>query len=439
MTAGSFRFTFARRHAGPSSPGWVSLSESDFLSRQTRLRSAVELASELTPDWAEDLLTLARAVYLVDKRAPRQHATDNWTRDITLAVRLIEPERWVGEPLTLLARVLRVMSGDSWRLNVNGAATRLDAQERLDWGGWQAGEVALFSGGLDSGAYAADRVHAGVDRLLLIGHDHGGAARVQEGLFSAIDPGDGRVRLERVRDEPRRLGKLEQSTRTRGFLFAVTAVYAASAHGLREVAMPENGLVAVNPPLSPDRLGASSTRSTHPWVVYQLNRLIAMVGGAVTIRNPYLHHTKGEVCLRASEAGLSPRSLAGTVSCGSPSVVAAPFGNCGHCYPCLVRRAGLLAALGSDPTRYPHRLDELTSPSRRQHLDDLSRWLRRDFTVRDLIGDMPLPEKVRARALLPVIQRSRDELHRLLLHHAQRAVPAQDRRTISRRPSPRGP
>lgn len=334
MSGAVFRFDFAAHAPQSGRSGWISLSDGDFRSTLARVRSAVQLASDSTPIWAEDLLTLARAVFLADKRARRAHATDRWTRDIEMVVEIIEPASWGGEPLSLLNRVLQVMTGDRWLVSVRGGARPIDAQQRA-FAGWRAEEVALFSGGLDSGAYAARRVRDGTRRLLLIGHDHARGAVPQTELYHHIDTiASGVVRLARVRDEPKKIdGELEPSTRSRGFLFAATAVYAASAHRLQAVAMPENGQIALNPPLTSGRIGANSTRSVHPWVLEEINRLITLVGGKVRVGNPYLGLTKGEVCEQARAAGLSPEVLARTVSCGHPPAVRGRYGNCGYCFP----------------------------------------------------------------------------------------------------------
>ena len=73
------------------------------------------------------------------------------------------------------------------------------------------------------------------------------------------------------------LGVHESTSRSRGLLFAAFGVYAAAAHRCRTLAVPENGLLAVNPPLSPGRVAAASTRSVHPRTLDLLNA--AVVGG----------------------------------------------------------------------------------------------------------------------------------------------------------------
>lgn len=68
------------------------------------------------------------------------------------------------------------------------------------------------------------------------------------------------------------------------------------AIGLERVSLPENGQLAINPPLTPGRLGALSTRSARPNTITLLNRAISGVGGTVKVTNPLLDRTKGEVC-----------------------------------------------------------------------------------------------------------------------------------------------
>ncbi|GAA2216839.1 7-cyano-7-deazaguanine synthase [Micromonospora olivasterospora] len=186
------------------------------------------------------------------------------------------------------------------------------------------------------------------------------------------------------------------------------------------MAVPENGQLALNPALTPARVAACSTRSVHPHTLSLLNELIRSVGGEVSLVNPYLHLTKGEVCQHALTAGLPPAVLTGaTVSCGHPPRDRSEF-HCGHCYPCLVRRSGLLAAIGADDTPYAKDVwslpDDLDAAADRRALH---RWLSRRFGVRDLFTDMPLPDGLDLCPLLQVVERGRAELATLFARHGQ--------------------
>lgn len=407
--ARSFSFTAAPVRRGDSDR--EPLSDADFHDRETRLDQGIAMVgpAEL---WARDLLQVARAVYLVDKRYVRR-TEDGWSRTIDLVVEVAEPERWGAPQLGDLTTLLAALTSDTWQVRVVGGAVY---RQWFDYEG-RASEVTLFSGGLDSSSYAAQaaaKPRAGT--LLLMGYDDNIRVRQQE-VYQAI---------ERIRARPVKLvqigqrvlsgadGKLERSTRTRGLLYMATAIAAASAHHLGQVNAPENGQLAINPPLTPNRLAGLSTRSVHPWTLELTNRLIRGLGGAVEVVNPLLSFTKGEVCDQALQAGLTRDDLARTVSCGDPSSARYDHRgrlNCGHCYPCLVRRSGLLHAAGNDRTDYRCDLTRIDMRAKAaEHLRALARWLASDFGFRDLVADMPFPRSTPIPAVLPMLHRGRREL-----------------------------
>ncbi|MEU9825629.1 7-cyano-7-deazaguanine synthase [Micromonospora chersina] len=363
------------------------------------------------PTWAQDLLQVARAVFLADKLSLRDGSDDGWTRRIDLSVQVVAAERWTDRALMLLSRLLGALTADQWDIRVHPGAAAWPQQMRGHTH-QPVEEVSLFSGGLDSSAYAAERSRASGGDLLLVSYYEPQWATQQEQVLTAIHSLSRRtVRQSRSAQQLRAKKALEPSARSRGLLYVATAVYLAAAHQVSQVAVPENGQLALNPALTPSRVAACSTRSVHPHTLSLLNELISELGGSVTVANPYLHLTKGEVCRRALEAGLSSATLIrATVSCGHPPRDR-PELHCGHCYPCLVRRSGLLAASDSDDTPYAKDVwalpDDLDAAADRRALH---RWLVRPFGVRDLVTDMPLPDGLDPAPLLHVIQRGRTEL-----------------------------
>jgi len=405
------RFEFSADGAHRRGAGWQRLSNDDFRDASDRLDDLLELAGS-APNWAFDLLQVARAVYLVDKRSLRKHAADGWTRTIELAVRLIEPQRWGGAQLTELNALLGMLTGDRWSISVHGGAQQ-NPQSRFDFG--RAGEVALFSGGLDSTAYAAHAARRGGDRLLLLAFDDFLRHR-QHGIAHRIRRLDAReISLRQVGQtvigDP--VGaRLESSSRSRGFLYTTSAVCVAAAHRLSVVSVPENGQLAVNPPLTPSRLSALSTRSVHPWTLALLNRIIGGIGGNLRVVNPLLAYTKGEVCALALDAGLDRRTLELTISCANPRGKRfTGYDNCGFCFPCLVRRAGLLHAIGADSSEYRYNpADLMVGKTRSRDLRAIIHWLSTSFGLRDLIADSPFPAEIPPPAVLPMLRRGRNEL-----------------------------
>jgi hypothetical protein len=396
--------------------GWEILSDDDYRGSLKRIKENAALA-ESTPVWAEDLLRILRAAHLVDRHVSRAEADDGWSRNLELRVQVSDAERWNGV-LPKLETLLTILTGDSWRLSASSGAHPIDAEPRL-FGGWVADAVALFSGGLDSSAYAARHLAQNGGRLLLVSHNQANAHAPQELLLGhlkrlAVNPE--RLLRRPMSSEVRTKGRrLESSTRSRGLSYIGSAVFAAAAHRVSCVIVPENGQLAINPPISAARRGACSTRSVHPMVISLSNEVIRLVGGEVVLLNPFLSYTKGDVCRAAVEAGLGVAALRETVSCGSHTAQRG-FGNCGYCFPCLIRRAGLQSALGHDPTRYAADLHEIAGkrgkPS--QHLQDLRTWVAHEFTTRDLLADMPLPAELPIADALDVISRGRIEVRQML-------------------------
>jgi len=150
----------------------------------------------------------------------------------------------------------------------------------------------------------------------------------------------------------------ENSTRGRSFLFFTLGVFAGTGFGGHFVLrVPENGLIALNVPLDPLRLGSNSTRTTHPYYMARWNDLLAVLGINGEIRNPYWNKTKGEMATNCRNPTLLKNLATDSLSCSSPTKgrwQGRGIEHCGYCLPCLIRRAALMAAwgLGNDPTTY---------------------------------------------------------------------------------------
>lgn len=395
------------------------------------------------PAWAEDLYRVAKAVYVTDKHVFRMSAPDRWTRQLRLSVPVEELDRWRDAPVrSRLLTLLQLLTGDMWEVefrHLHGHAKQppVGVSPRPP-----ASEVALFSGGLDSLSWAATRARvATTDPLLLVIFDENQLGHLQRQALSAVarladtrpvwslpqtqTMGDGVKRRATggpLSSRPRhtRIRHWESSTRTRGLLYAAGALQAAAGHRVSVVHIPENGQVALNPPLSAARSAACSTRSVHPRLLWLLNTLLASLDDApspLRVVNPLGTLTKGEVCQRARGAGLTGKELKNTLSCGRPPVRqrgSSRFANCGVCFPCLVRRSGLRAN-GVDDTPYAYSPWAKDLPNgKAEDWRALQRWLLTPYTLTDLLTDIPLPPDADPRAAFRVISRGRMELAQLL-------------------------
>ncbi len=224
--------------------------------------------------------------------------------------------------------------------------------------------VCLFSGGLDSLTGVVDLLEEDTDRrLCLLSHHEGDqASTAQQALLAELQRHYGATRLVSRRlflrpapanqSQARPLPALrENTTRARSLLFLSMALgMAASVSPTTPVYIPENGFIGINVPLTRARSGSYSTRTTHPHFVALLSEAARTVGVSNPIVNPFRLKTKGEILNETRNAALLQRLAPRSISCSHPEAaryVQRPQGNCGYCFPCLIRRASM-ASVGWD-------------------------------------------------------------------------------------------
>lgn len=370
---------------------------------------------------AAELLRLGLSAWIADRSVERAKTPDRWTRHIEIAFPVEDPETWPAEQAQ---RLLRFLSNDRWTV-IPYEATTPSTLEPLQTPLFpvEADAVDLFSGGLDSYAFAVSNDKE--DRLSVAHWDMETLKGLQDRLHANLGRQPDRLRGFHVSAE----NTVELSSRSRGLLFLTAAIAVASAVGARSVTVPENGFVALNVPLTSARMGALSTRSTHPHTLSLVTDLLDALGVPVGLHNPFLYSTKGDI----TQPTLSNLpGLAMTVSCSHPVGERWQgdnrYGNCGYCYPCLVRRSGIEAANeGTDPTPYRHdpRTEaalSIRSTDRRADLYAVVARLTTPPHPRDLVRTGPLPRDVDADRIHDMRERSHLELQTMLDNGMTREV-----------------
>lgn len=367
------------------------------------LRDLANLNLGLT-ERAVDLMLVAAHVHAADTRIARaSESQDGWSREMRLVVPVDDPEKWTSAA-PILERMLRFLTGDLWRVGFRGRpdgfATIAESRPKplipVDFDG-----VNLFSGGLDSLIGAIDTIKSGRTPLLVSHAGEGAVSKSQENCFSALKEAFPSSKFDRLRIWMAfRKGLVdavesEDTTRGRSFLFFSLGVAAGVGLG-REFTLnvPENGLIALNVPLDPLRLGALSTRTTHPFYMARWNELLRALDISGSLVNPYWDKTKGEMVKACADAAILKGVVDRSLSCSSPTKGrwdGKPQGHCGYCLPCLIRRASLL---GDDPTSYG--------------LDDLR---KRDLDTTHAEGQQVRSFQLAARRVA-----KRPELARFLIH-----------------------
>ena len=377
-----------------------------------------------------DLMLLGASAFCIDKTASRADQPDAWTRALRLHLAVADPTAWAS---SRVRETLAFLTGDRW--DVAPHLARSDPLAEADGaadavGGVAADAVCLFSGGLDSLCGAIDLLERNPDwRVVLLGHYEGGgqAPSAQENLHARLAAAYGaeRVVLRQLflrpapanGDQARPLPNVaEQTTRSRSLLFLSAALAVASGAGHVPVYVPENGFIGVNAPLTRARSGSLSTRTTHPHFMALLDDLKHGLGVRSEIRNPYRLFTKGEMLQQSSNPTLLKDVFADSVSCAHPEAARwqkRPQGNCGYCFPCLIRRSAL-AHVGWDDDPYSWDVlsdDSVLNPRLRRGADlrAILNGVFADRPDRDVLRNGPLPSGDR-QAFLGVWRRGNQEL-----------------------------
>jgi hypothetical protein len=361
---------------------------------------------------AVELFFAATTAWIADRSIKRATQPDRWTRTIDISFPVTDPDAW---PSAELQRLLRFLTNDRWTITPYAADStpHLTPTEPI----WplKADAVDLFSGGLDSYAFAASTP---TSSRVSIGHWD---MEVLKGLQQRLHRDLGRNH-EHLRNFHVSAAKThEDSSRSRGLLFATAAIAVATALDVPRLVIPENGFVALNVPLTPARGGALTTRSTHPHTLQLLGDLTEALGLTIAVDNPWLYDTKGDITRHALNR---PDDIAATVSCSHPTQGRweknGRYGNCGYCYPCLVRRSGIEAANdGVDPTEYRHDPRNESALTGRQSLRraDIYALVARLATPphpRDLHQTGPLPRDLDLDRIQHMRERSHQELSTML-------------------------
>jgi hypothetical protein len=310
---------------------------------------------------ALDLVVTAAHVHAADTRISRaSEGDDGWTREIRVVVPVSDVARW-NAAANVLERMLNFLTGDRWTIQFRprpAKFARLVPQADLVMPPFSS--ISLFSGGLDSLIGAVDQLETGGVPLFVSHAGEPAVSKSQDDCFGLLKKHYAKNAFERLRvwmnfpkDLVRKVAP-EDTTRGRSFLFFALGVFAGS--GLRRgfaLYAPENGLIALNVPLDNLRLGALSTRTTHPFYIARWNDLLGVLGINGRIENPYWNKTKGEMVAACRNGALLETVVPSSLSCASPTKgrwQGHGTQHCGYCLPCLIRRASL-AGIG-DPTKY---------------------------------------------------------------------------------------
>jgi len=298
-------------------------------------------------DEALDLLYVSLMVFCVDRSVSREKQNDSWTRDLELYIPVMAYEKWeCSKPI--LIKALNFLTGDHWMIYFRERIAITDDENKYRKGRW---------------------------------HFRRSVRRIDTDVFCMLSGGKGvKVYQDRVVNslknkyavDPKRFFRfyaaskngVEDSTRSRSLMFFAHAIALASGMGHHvDLYIPENGVISLNIPLTVMRLGSLSTRTTHPYFMGMLQKLLTELGLDISLINPFQMKTKGEMMKECKDPDYLNSHYQYTLSCSHPDQgrwTGEDAGHCGECLPCTIRRAAIKAAGLADSSTYRHNYDTET-------------------------------------------------------------------------------
>lgn len=301
------------------------------------------------PPLAWDLLSIALSVIAADESCLRTDSSDGWTREIELRVAVNDPTFWTDQTQQV-EQMLKFLTGDIWQLAfLPGGILPSTPKKQISR---TEDSVCLLSGGVDSLVGAIDLVSQGLNPLL-VSQVADGNKGTQRDFAEKISNASHHVQVNHNVHPP---GQSERSQRARSIIFLTFGVLGATSlvrYSKGEeinLYVPENGLISLNIPFTPLRLGSLSTRTTHPIFIGYFQSILEAAQLRVRLNNPYQLKTKGQMIAECRNQPLLQQLILESTSCGRFARMG--FIHCGRCIPCLVRRAALHNCGVKDKTKY---------------------------------------------------------------------------------------
>lgn len=356
------------------------------------------------PDRIKDLLEIAGYVYAADRLIKRGDPISveyqSWSRSLHFFIKVRDYDFWKSRDVSLkLIESLVFVSGDMdfhFSFLKGGrdiGQTNLYDMEGISLEKRSNSTVALFSGGLDSLAGALEILTQSDKNIMLISHRSNNSAitQIQKGLIDRLMKDfPGRIQYFPFYCNLHGERAVEETQRTRIFLYTAIAQALPSLASEEEILVFENGITSVNFYKRQDLMNARASRTTHPKTLQLFEDFYTLIeGNRKRILHPFLYSTKTDILNKIKASGKLDY-INSTITCTKTFLT---FENntqathCGICSQCIDRQfAAFASELEDHDAIYDINIskDVISSPEGKIHLHDYVRLVARLHNLTEL-------------------------------------------------------
>ncbi len=314
------------------------------------------------PDRVLDLLQVAAMVFCADRMARRGERDSvnyfSWARSFEFHISVLDYDFWEADRVkTALSKALCFMTGDrSYKFDFHKADNRHFEEKKYQQLSFFATEsdritdidayhVMLFSGGLDSLAGLLEELYDESRKVITVSHKSNNVViHLQNELLKKLNQNyRNRIMPYGFQCHNRNMASLEETQRTRMFLFSAIAFAVCQCFEKHCFRVYENGVTSLNYSIQTDVINARASRTTHPKTLGLLEDFYRLFDESFDIIAPYYNKTKEDI-VKVFQKHDRLDLISSAVSCSSTRTKHGMFQHCGCCSQCIDRRFALFAA-----------------------------------------------------------------------------------------------
>ena len=336
-----------------------------------------------------DLLEVAAYIYCADRLTSRGRPDaveyHSWARSFNFHIKVRDLDFWSTPSVQKrLSKALCFIAGDeAYTFSFEGGhltdPTGLFDSPEFAVDRKSNTKVALYSGGLDSLAGALELLEEGSEVCLVRHRSLSDTVRTQKQLFNAIrrqEKYKGRAHHYHFKCHLQGPHAIDESQRTRAFLYTSIAYALSSAVAPGEFFVFENGVTSINLRRSEEALNARTSRTTHPKAIRLFEEFFSIVNESpVRINTPYILQTKADIFAKIRSFGQGDL-ISSSVSCSGSRSKGGQGTHCGTCFQCVDRRLAAYASNSAELDTGIYNKDIVCSPLNGNHKKVVTDYIR---------------------------------------------------------------